>query len=131
MEDCLNQQSNVYVTEQGQLRWVSQLELETGVIAKKMYNYLEREKILSEEQRRKRRICGTKDQLLFDKTILKDCKKRHTSLSMAWIYYRNAYDLVPHSSVNECMEMFGIAENMRTFFVKEYAKVEAIVNGKW
>ena len=26
---------------------------------------------------------------LTDKTELKDCKKRHTNLSMAWIDYRN------------------------------------------
>ena len=37
---------------------------------------------------------------------------------MAWIDYRKAYDLVPHSWVNECMEMFGIAENSRTFLQK-------------
>ena len=37
---------------------------------------------------------------------------------MAWIDYRKAYDLVPHSWVNECMEMFGIAVNLRTFLQK-------------
>ena len=37
---------------------------------------------------------------------------------MAWIDYRKAYDLVPHSWVNEYMEMFGIAENLRTFLQK-------------
>ena len=37
---------------------------------------------------------------------------------MAWIDYRKAYDLVPHSWVNECMEMFGIAENLRMFLQK-------------
>ena len=37
---------------------------------------------------------------------------------MAWIDYRKAYDLVPHSWVNECMEMFGIAENLGTFLQK-------------
>ena len=55
---------------------------------------------------------------MIDKTVLKDCKKRHTNLSMAWIDYRKAYDLVPHSWVNECMEMFGISENLRTFLQK-------------
>ena len=94
-------------------------ELLTGVIAEEMYNYLEPEKILPEEQKRfERGSRGTKDQLLIDKTVLKDCKKRHTNLSMAWIDYRKAYDLVPHSWVNECMEMFGIAENLRTFLQK-------------
>ena len=37
---------------------------------------------------------------------------------MAWIGYRIVYDLVPHSWVNECMEMFGIAENLRMFLQK-------------
>ena len=37
---------------------------------------------------------------------------------MAWIDYRKAYDLVPRNWTNECMEMFGIAENLRTFLQK-------------
>ena len=94
-------------------------KLLTGVIAEEMYNYLEREKILSEEQKGCRRGSrGTKDQLLIDKTVLKDCRKRHTNLSMALIDYRKAYDLVPHSWVNECMEMFGLAEKLRMFLQK-------------
>ena len=32
---------------------------------------------------------------------------------MALINYRKAYDLVAHSWVNECMKMFGIAENLK------------------
>ena len=54
----------------------------TGVIAEVMYEYLE--EILSEEQKGcRRRGRGTKDQLLIDKAILKDCKKTHTNLAMA------------------------------------------------
>ena len=72
-------------------------KLLTGAIAEEMCNYLEREKILPEEQKGcKRGSSGTKDQLLVDKAVLRDCKKRHTHLSMAWIDYRKAYDLVPH-----------------------------------
>ena len=42
-------------------------KLLTGVIAEEMYNYLEREKILPEEQKgRKRGSRGTKDQLSID-----------------------------------------------------------------
>ena len=94
-------------------------KLLTGVIAEEMYNYLEREKILPEEQKGcKRGIRGTKDQLLIDKTVLKDCKKRHTNLSIAWIDYRKAFHLVPDNSVNEYMEIFGIAENVKMFLQK-------------
>ena len=47
--------------------------------------------------------------------MLKDCKKRHTNLSMVWINYKKAYDFVPHSWINDCMELFGIASNVRNF----------------
>ena len=82
-------------------------------VDKRRYN-LEREKMLQEQQKGyKQGSRGKKDQFLIDKTVLKDCKKRHTKLSMAWIDYRKAYDFVPHSWINECVKMFGIAENVR------------------
>ena len=108
-------------------------KLLTGVIAEKMYNYLEQEKILPEEQKGcKRGSRGTKDQLLIDKSALNDCKKRHTNLSMAWTDYRKAYDLVPHSCVNECMEMFRIAKNLRTFLQKSMQqwRLSLMANGE-
>ena len=47
-----------------------------------MYEYLEG--ILPEEQKGCRgRSRGTKDQLLINKAIIKDCKKRRTNLAMA------------------------------------------------
>ena len=51
---------------------------------------------------------------------------------MAWIDYRKAYDLVPHSWVNESMEMFGIAENLRTFLQKSMQqwKLSLAANGE-
>ena len=49
-------------------------KLLAGVIAEEMYDYLEQEKLLPEE----RTWCC----LLIDKTVLKDCKKRRTNLSM-------------------------------------------------
>ena len=93
-------------------------KLTTGILADNMYDYLERERILPEEQKgcRKGRR-GTKDQLLIDKAILKDCRKRHTNLAMAWIDYRKAYDMVPHSWIVECLDMFGIAENVKKFLI--------------
>ena len=91
-------------------------KLTTGILAGNMYEYLERERILPEEQKgyRKGRH-GTKDQLLIDKTILKDWRKTHTNLAMAWIDYWKAYDMVPHSWIIECLEMFGIDENVKKF----------------
>ena len=94
------------------LKW----KLLTGMIAEEMYGFLEREKLLPEEQKGcRKRSSGTKDQLLIDKTVLRDCKKRKTNLAMAWIDYKKAFDMVPHSWILECLELFGIAENVRKF----------------
>ena len=40
---------------------------------------------------------GKKDQLVFDKMMLNDCKKRHTNLGMAWTDYKKACDMIPPS----------------------------------
>ena len=76
-----------------------------------MYDFLESENILPDEQNCSRKGSrGTKNQLLIDKTLLKDRKRRKT---MAWIDYKKAYDMVPHSCISECLEMFGILENRK------------------
>ena len=81
-----------------------------------MDDYLEQKKLLPKEQKGCRRGShGIMDQLFIDKTVLKDCKKRHTNLSLTWIDYKNAYDFVPHSWINECIKSFGIADNVRNF----------------
>ena len=50
-----------------------------------------------------------------DKAVLKDCKRRSTNLAMAWIDYRKAYDMIPHSWISECIEVFREAENTKKF----------------
>ena len=108
-------------------------KLLTGMIAEEMYTYLERENILPEERKGCRRGSrGTKDQLLIDKTVLRDCRRRHTNLAMAWIDYKKAYDFVPHSWISECMEMFGIAENVRNFLQRSMGqwKLSLTSNGE-
>lgn len=59
---------------------------------------------------------GTKDQLLIDKMILKNCRRRKTGLVMVWVDYKNTYDMIPHLFIEcmiiDCMNMFGIAENL-------------------
>ena len=66
-------------------------KLLTGMIAESMYSHLEKSEILPAEQKGcKKRSRGTKDQLLINKLVLKDCKRRHTNLAMAWVDYRKA-----------------------------------------
>ena len=70
----------------------------TGTIAESIYNFLNvNDKLPVEQKGCKKESRGTKDELLIDKTILRDCRKRHTNLGMAWINYKKVYDMVPHS----------------------------------
>ena len=56
---------------------------------------------------------GTKlSQLLIDKAILKNCRRRLINLSMAWIDYKKTCDMVLHSWILKCLEIVGAAKNI-------------------
>ena len=88
-------------------------KLLTGIMGEKLYHHLERNGLFKDEQKGCRKGSrGTKDQLLIDKAILKNCRRRLTNLSMAWIDYKKACDMVPHSWILKCLEMVGAAKNI-------------------
>ena len=58
---------------------------------------------------------ATKDQLLIDKTILCDSKKRHTNLGLAWIDYIGGLCIVPHSWILESLEIVQVSDNILEF----------------
>ena len=73
-------------------------KLFTGLLSDEIYRYLELRQLLPIEQKGCRRNSrGTKDQMLIDKMVMKNCKRRKTSLSMIWLDYKKAYDMIPHS----------------------------------
>ena len=81
-------------------------KLMTGTIAGSIYNFLDMNNKLPVEQKGcRKKSRGTKDQLLIDKTILRDCKKRYTNPRMTWIDFRKEYDMVPHSWTLESLEL--------------------------
>ena len=41
---------------------------------------------------------------------------------MAWIDYQKTYDIVPRSWINECLDLFEVAENIKTFLVNSMEK---------
>ena len=91
-------------------------KLMTGIIADNLYKMLEEGDILPMEQKGcRRKSRGTKDQLLIDKMILNDCRMRHKNLAMAWVDYKKAYDMVPHSWIIECLKMACVPQNITTF----------------
>ena len=47
--------------------------------------------------------------------MLINTKRRKTNMSMAWIYYKKAFDVIPHSWLIECLEMYGAEENTIRF----------------
>ena len=95
-------------------------KLLTGIIADSIYSQLEKGDFLEEEQKGCiRERLGTKDQLLINKTILEDCKRRQRNLSMAWIDYRKAFDSVPHSWITRCLELYKVDDTLREFLTHQ------------
>ena len=89
-------------------------KLMTGILAEEIYGFLSTEIGLPEEQKGCRKNSrGTNDLLFIDKMILREVKMRKKNLSMAWIDYKKAYDMVPHSWILECLEALGIDEGIR------------------
>ena len=94
-------------------------KLMTGILSNVLYESLEGTSKLPNEQKGcRRKSRGTKDQLLIDRTVLNDCRKRHTNLGMAWIDHKNAYDMVLHSWIQESLELSGVANNVVEFIAR-------------
>ena len=84
-------------------------KLLTGIFAEKIYEHLEQNSLLPDEQKGCRKGSrGTKDQFLIDKMVLKDAKSVKKNLEMAWIDYKKAYDMVPLLWLIEVMDIFGV-----------------------
>ena len=91
-------------------------KLLTSILAEELYEHLEKTNSLPWEQKGCRKGSrGTKDQLLIDKIIVKDCKRQLKSLAVAWTDYRKSCDMAPHSWIQKRTEIFGAAVNVRSF----------------
>ena len=92
-------------------------KLLTGIVADSMYTHLDSNHLLPTQQKGcKKNSRGCKEQLMIDKLILKNCKRRKQTLNMCFIDYKKAYDKVPHSWILESMRMCGIAPNIISLF---------------
>ena len=61
-------------------------------------------------------------QFYIDRPVLKEVKSRNKNLAMAWIDYKKTYDMVPHSWIIECLDLFGVAENIKSLLVNNMEK---------
>ena len=91
-------------------------KLMTRIIANSVYDYLEMYNLFPVEYKGCRRnIRGTNDQFVIDRIVLNDCKKIHTNLGIAWIDYKKAYDMIPHSWILQSLVLVKISENIVEF----------------
>ena len=98
-------------------------KLFSGVIADQIYGDLDQQKLLPEEQKGcRKRSRGTNDLPYIDTAIIREVKSRKKNLAMAWIDYKKAYDMVLHSWIKECLDLFGVAENIKTLVVNSMEK---------
>ena len=105
-------------------------KLFTKVIADEIYAHLDQERLLPEEQKGYIRgtndllyiIRGTNDLLYIGRAVIKEEKSRNKNLTMIWIDYKKAYDIVPHSWITECLNLFGVAENSKSLLANSMEK---------
>ena len=95
----------------------------TGIIADQIHAQLDQVKLLPEEQNRCRKCStGTNDLLYMDRAVIKEVKSRNKNLAMTCIDYKKAYDMVPHSWIIECLDLFGVAKNSKSLLVNSMEK---------
>jgi len=91
-------------------------KLLTAILSKKVYQHLKSEDLIPCEQKGCTQASrASKDQLLIDRTILKEAKARHKNLELIWVDYAKAYDSVPHSWIMECLILFKIHPSVVRF----------------
>ena len=62
-----------------------------------------------------RRTRGIKDQLVIDKAVVRNSRRRKGNL---FIYFRKVYDMVPHSWILKTLELVGTAMNFIELLLK-------------
>ena len=79
--------------------------------------------MLPEKQKRCREGSrGNNDLLYIDRAVIKEVKSRNKNLPIAWIDYKKAYDMVPDLWIIECLDLFGLAENIKSLLANSMEK---------
>ena len=65
---------------------------------------------------------GSNDSLYSDRLVIKEVKSRSKNLAMAWVDYKKAYDMVPHLWIIQCLDLFGVAENIKSLLLNSMEK---------
>lgn len=103
----------------------------TSIISEKLYNHLEKNKLLDEEQKGcRKKSRGCKEQLVIDSIVMSNAKKNKTPLHTAYIDYQKAFDSVPHSWLLEVLDLYGIEAHIKGFLksVMEKWRTKLLIN---
>ena len=102
-------------------------KLLTGVIADQIYGHLDQELLPEEQKGCRKGSRGTNDLLYIDRAAIKEVKSRNKNLAIVWIDYQKTYDMAPHSWIIECLDLFGVAENIKGLLVNSMEKWKVIL----
>ena len=64
--------------------------------------------------------------LYTDRTVIREGKSKKKNLAMTWIYYKKDCDMVRHSWIKEYLDLFEVAENIKTSLVNSMEKWRVI-----
>ena len=59
-----------------------------------------------------KRTKGSEELLRIDQDILNESKTRRSTLALAWIDYKKAYDMIPQIWILHCLKMYEIPEQV-------------------
>ena len=69
---------------------------------------------------------GAAELLYIDKHILDESKTRRKNLAIAWIDYKKAYDMVPHSWIINSLLMYKISDEIINFIDKTMKTMKTV-----
>ena len=65
----------------------------------------------------------TNDLLYVNRAVIKEVESRNKNLAIGLDRnYKKAYDVVPHSWITECLDLFRVAENIKSLLVNSIEK---------
>ena len=109
-EGCYNLPSNFRPITCLPLTW----KWLTWMISEEIYGYLDERNLFPEEKKGcRKKSRGTQDLLFIEKMVLRHSRTNQRILAMAWIDYRKAFDMVPHSWLEECLNVWYGAKETR------------------
>ena len=109
------------------------VEILTAQIREEIYYSLTSRGLFPDEQKG---CCkgtrGTAELLYVNQYILNDIKTRRKNLAMAWIDYKKAFGVVPHSYIINCLKMYKISHEVINFSWKTMKtwRVESTAGGR-